>query len=367
MKKMLVTTLAALISLLLTPASQACTDVEILGQDGSLVIARSMEFSLDLKSNLRSSPRGRVFNQVAPDGKAALSWTAKFGYIFLDGQNVDASTDGMNEAGLSFEALYLPGETEYQALPAQKTNQGVGYINFGDWILSNFSTVAEVRQALPNIFVYSQQLPGMGTTVFPLHFSVYDRSGKGIIIEFIKGEMKIYDNTVGVLTNSPTYDWQVTNLRNYVNLSPMTPNPVVVGNRVYIATGQGSGMRGLPGDISPPSRFVKMSVMKSVTYPAKNRIEALNIAQHLLNNVDIPAGYVRGIENGQTVVETTQWVVFKDLINKVFYYRTYNDTALHAVNLTNIDFSPNAPRLKMPIASEQSIVDMTKTFLGSKG
>jgi choloylglycine hydrolase len=366
MKKMIVKTLVTLISVMTMQVSQACTDVAVIAQDGTAMIARSMEFALDLKSNLRTSPRGRVFNQVAPDGKPALSWVTKYGYIYLDGDNYDAAVDGMNEAGLSFEALYLPGETQYQALTPQQTNHGIGYINLGDWILGNFKTVAEVRAALPTIVVYSELLSGLGTTVFPLHFSVYDPSGKGIVIEFIKGEMKVYDNTVGVLTNSPGFDWHVTNLRNYINLSPWTPNPIIVGNLAFMATGQGSGMRGLPGDISPPSRFVKMAVMKGATYPAKNKVEALNIAQHILNNVDIPAGYVRGKDKDQTVIETTEWVVFKDLTNKVFYYRTYNDTALHQVNLSEIDFSPNAARLKMPISSEQTIVDMTKQFLNSK-
>src|SRR5687767_5573438 len=98
----------------------ACTDFRLTAQDGTILIARSMEFALDLKSNLRSSPRNREFKALAPSGKTGFSWKAKYGYVYLDGLNVDMATDGMNEQGLSFEALYLPGLAEYQTLDNKK-------------------------------------------------------------------------------------------------------------------------------------------------------------------------------------------------------------------------------------------------------
>lgn len=344
----------------------ACTDFKLNAQDGSVLVARSMEFAVDLKSNLRTSTRGRQFNQFAPNGKPALSWKAQYGYVYLDGFGEDVALDGMNETGLSFEYLYLPGETQYSNVPAGHENQALSYIQLGDWILGNFKTIDEVRNALGNVYVFSQTLLGMGEMVFPLHASIYDASGKGLVVEFVGGKMNVYDNDVGVLTNSPTYDWQVTNLRNYVNLSPWTPNPIVVGDMVFAATGQGSGMKGVPGDISPPSRFVKISTLKATAYPAYNAASALNLAQHIIDNVDIPIGVVRAKNKDKVSVETTQWTVFKDLTNKVLYYKTYGDTTLHQVTLSLIDFSQTAPRLVMPIADNQFILDMTKQFLGSR-
>lgn len=343
----------------------ACTDFRLSAQDGSILVTRTMEFSVDMKANLRTSVRGRQFNEFAPNGKPGLSWKAMYGYVFLDGFDVDVALDGMNEAGLSFEYLYLPGETQYQNVPAGHENQALSYIQLGDWVLSNFKTVDEVRNALANIYVFSQTLPGMGEMVFPLHASIYDASGKGLVVEFVDGKMNIFDNEVGVLTNSPTYDWQVTNLRNYVNLSPWTPNPIVISDMVFAATGQGSGMKGLPGDISPPSRFVKISTLKATSYPSDNAAGALNLAQHIINNVDIPFGVVRAKNKDKVSVENTQWTVFKDLTNKIFYYKTYGDTTLHDVMLSQLDFSPTARRLKMPIADNQFILDMTRQFLGT--
>jgi choloylglycine hydrolase len=350
-----------------TPATQACTDIRLKTQDNAIIIGRTLEFALDLKSNLRNSARGRNFQQQTPIGKPAKNWTAKYGYLHLDVLDVDMTVDGMNEAGLSFEYLYLPGETTYQDIPAGKENQAISYLNFGDWVLSNFQTVAEVRAALPEIFVFGQKIAATQNTIFPLHAAIHDASGAGIVVEFIDGKMKIYDNKIGVMTNSPTYNWHLTNLRNYLNLKPTNPQAVKADGITFAATGQGAGMVGLPGDASPPSRFVKMAIMLQTAIPATNASEAINLAQHIINNVDIPLGFIREAQNNNTFTnEYTQWTVFKDLTNKVFYYRTYGDLTLRSINLNKVNFSENAPTLKMPIAAKPFVLDMTEEFLKQK-
>lgn len=345
--------------------TQACTDFRITAKDGTILISRSMEFGVDMKSALRTSTRGMQYTTTAPDGQPGMNWKAKYGFIYLDGMNQNVAIDGMNENGLSFEYLYLPGETQYQSVPAGKDKQALPYLNLGQWILSNFKTVDEVRQALKNVYVFEQTLPGLGNMIFPVHASVYDTTGKGIVIEFVKGKMNIYEN-IGILTNSPTYNWQVNNLRNYLNLSPYTPQPVKANGLIFSVTGQGSGMVGLPGDASPPSRFTKMAVMMRSVYPAADAKEALNLGEHLINNVDIPSGYARTKDNGTVSTDTTEWVVFKDLTHKILYYRTYNDMTLHSIVMSQLDFSENAPRLRMPLAHDPYVMDMTSQFLNQK-
>ena len=341
----------------------ACTDFRLTAKDGTILITRSLEFAEDLKSNLRSSPRGRAFTTTTADGKPGLVWKSKYGYLFLDGLNVDIAMDGMNEEGLTFEALYLPVFAEYQTIPAGHNQQALPYISLGDWILGNFKTVDEVRAALPKIFVYNAKIPTVGDVTFPLHFAVYDSTGKGIVIEYVNGKLNIYDNQIGVMTNSPTYDWHLLNLRNYVHLAPVNPPPVIADGIKFAATGQGFGMIGLPGDISPPSRFVKIAVLKDVVIQADDAASAVNLAEHIINNVDIPLGLAREPDSGKFTSDTTSWVVFKDVTHKVFYYRTYGDLSLHAVSMSKIDFRDNAPRLKMPIASIEHVNDMTDQFL----
>lgn len=344
------------------PYAQACTDFKLVAQDGTILITRSMEFGQDLKSNLRSSPRGRLFTTTTPNNKPGLSWKAKYGYVYVDGFNVDASFDGMNEQGLTFEYLYLPSETTYQTIPDGKDNQVIPYSIFGDWVLANFKTIDEVKEALNKVYVSKQIIPQLGIEVLPAHASIYDSSGKGIVVEFYNNKINVYDN-IGVMTNSPKYDWQVTNLRNYVNLSPNNPNAITENGVTYNITGQGSGAVGLPGDASPPSRFVKIAFMVKNVFAAQNASDLINLAEHIINNVDLPAGFVRAVENGHIATDTTQWVVFKDITHKMFYYRTYNDMTLRAISMDKIDLSENAPLLKMPLSGDPYLMDVTTQFL----
>lgn len=338
----------------------ACTDFRLTAKDGTVVITRSLEFAEDLQSNLLTSPRGRHFINTTDTGKTALAWDAKYGYVFLDGLNTGVAIEGMNEQGLAVEALYLPGETQYQTVTPGQEAHALSYLHFGDWLLGNFKTIAEVKAALPGVVVYAQKIPQAKDMIFPLHYSIFDSTGKGIIVEFIAGKMKIYDNQVGILTNSPTYDWHITNLRNYVNLMPTTPQPVIDNNITFYATGQGAGMHGLPGDTSPPSRFIKIAALLNTVITPNNAEETINLAQHIINNVDIPLGFVRsGKDINTSSNESTWWIVFKDLTHKIFYYRTYGDLTLRAVDLNKINLTAGAPQLKMSLLSKQYVMDVT--------
>jgi len=340
--------------------ANACTDFRLTAKDGTILVTRSMEFATDLQSHLRTSTRDRVFTTTI-NAKPGLSWKATYGYLYLDGMGQDYAVDGMNEAGLSFEALYLPGYTQYQSMPATKENLSLPYINIGDWILSNFKTIDEVKAALAKIYVVAQDLPGMGNIVFPLHYSVYDLSGKGIVIEYVNGNLSISDN-IGVMTNSPSYAWHTANLTNYLNLSPYNPKPMVVDGVTYTSTGQGAGAVGLPGDTSPVSRFVRTAFSAANAYPVNNAVDLLNVAEHIINDVDIASGVSRTLSNGKESSDYTQWVVFKDLSNLKFYYRTYNNMTLQLVDLKQLDFSPNAKRLNMDIAGLPYAVNVTDKF-----
>ena len=348
---------------ILSSSAYACTDFRVRAQDGTVVIARSMEFAMDLESNLRSSPKGKTRK---PRGKIGFTWESEYGYVYLDGFDIDVVVDGMNEAGLSFEYLYLPGFTEYESVPPGQTSQALSYLDFGHWVLGNFAAVSEVQNALSSVFVFEEKLSVLGDMVFPLHAAIYDKTGTGIVVEFVEGQMEIHENELGVMTNSPPYDWHITNLRNYVSLRPTNPEPVIVEGITFNAMGMGAAMFGLPGDITPPSRFVKTAILLEVAIEAANATEAVNLAEHIMNNVDIPLGLSRDPENGQVLKELTQWVVFKDLTHGMLYYRTYENMSLHAVSLKKLDFSKNASALKMPIERNPYTLDVTDQFLKSK-
>ena len=130
-----------------------------------------------------------------------------------------------------------------------------------------------------------------------MHFVVHDASGAAVVIEPLGKTLKIYDNPIGVVTNSPTFDWHMTNLRNYVNLTVDNVPPLNLGGIKLAQFGQGSGLRGLPGDFTPPSRFVRAVAFSQSALPSDTAPQAVLEAFHILNNFDIPYGAVRDTQN----------------------------------------------------------------------
>lgn len=309
----------------------ACTDFLLQDEAQRCVVGRSLEFGVNLKSRLILAPRGgRQESDI--HGSVGMKWMRHYGYIGLD--SFDDSgwiVDGVNEQGLSFGALWFPGSI-YPEVPAGELSYTIGLSDVGRWILGSFANVKEVKEGLESVHIYPQKIEAIGA-VPPVHLSIHDREGKSLVIEFIDGKMEICNNDVGVLTNAPKFSWHRTNLENYLNLSAVNVKPVNLDGTVLSPTGQGSGLLGLPGDWTPPSRFVRMALFKQFVKKPYLAKENSNLAFHLLNTVDIPYGTVRS-DTGKNF-EYTQWIVVKDLSNGVVYYRTYGDLNIRSVSFEN--------------------------------
>jgi choloylglycine hydrolase len=129
-----------------------------------------------------------------------------------------------------------------------------------------------------------------------VHFIISDATGKSVVIEFVGGKLTVYDAPLGGITNSPAFDWQMTNRRNYVNFPMTNVAPVKLGAITLPPIGQGSGMLGIPGDFTPPSRFVRAVAFSQSVFQAKTGGDAILAASHILNQFDIPKGAARDYE-----------------------------------------------------------------------
>ena len=170
-------------------------------------------------------------------------------------------------------------------------------------VIANFATVQEIRLAFQKDrfpLVWEQPtrywVPPrvLNNFVFPFHWSVVDRSGDAIIIEYTKEGRRIFDNEAGIMTNNPTYDWHQTNLKNYVNLQN-TGFPARNFTRhdhdySIRSFGLGSGFLGIPGDFTSPSRFVRTAAMVRFSGDARDAKSGVLKALHILNSVDITQG-----------------------------------------------------------------------------
>lgn len=159
------------------------------------------------------------------------------------------------------------------------------------------------------------------------------------MLEFIDGEPRFYDNEVGVLTNSPDFPWQITNLNNYVNLHPGNAEAQRIGNVRIFPFGAGSGFLGIPGDVTPPSRFVRIAFYKA-TAPGMRDGTRCGIASfHILNNFDIPIGIEAPRRPCSRHTERDA-VDLGDRSGKPrLYYKTSYNNSIRCIDLKKIDFA----------------------------
>lgn len=323
--------------LFIFPALFGCSGVRLITKDASVVYARTMEFPLNFKSEIIAIPRNTRFMGTLPDKKEGLRWKNKYGILGANGLGIDHIIDGLNEKGLAVGLYYFARHADYQPLSNKTARQSLAPWELGTYVLSTCATVQEVRTALEKVRVVPTYQEAM-KLVPPVHYIVHDASGKSLVIEYIKGKLTLYDNPLGVMTNSPSFDWHMTNLRNYVHL--FTPQPIQIslhGVELF-PMGQGSNFWGLPGDFTPPSRFVRLVTLSQTAHPAATALEGVNLAINILNNITIPRGSVIEEKDATQHFEYTQWVTICDLTNTRLYYRTYDNHCYRYVDAKKLSF-----------------------------
>jgi hypothetical protein len=204
MLKHLTAVAASLLAAAALPAA-ACTRVVFLGDDGTVVTGRSMDWKEDMHSNLWMFPRG-----IARDGRSgpnSIKWTSKYGSVAVAGYEV-GTTDGMNEKGLVGNLLYL-AESNF----GKGTRPDKPYLSISLWMqyaLDNFVTVSEAVAALEKepFQILAPKIPNGAEST--LHLSLSDASGDSAILQYVGGKLVIYHGRqYQVMTNSPTFDQQL--------------------------------------------------------------------------------------------------------------------------------------------------------------
>jgi choloylglycine hydrolase len=186
------------------PTAQACSFIQVVAKDGTLITGRTMEFGVDTKPCGVVTPRGREFISPAPAGFRGMTWKTKYGSVaaFSFGDNTMA-VDGMNEKGLVVSGLWFENDMKWND-PAESGDKPVlSHAMLISWLLGNFETTAEVTHAVKSAVVFGQPIPQMGGAVPALHFAAQDASGGSIVIEWTQGKVNVYENPLGVMTNAP--------------------------------------------------------------------------------------------------------------------------------------------------------------------
>ena len=330
---------------LISTNALACTGIQIKTQDGNYIFARTLEFADSfMPHDLIAVPRNYEYVGQTPTGKPGMRWKVKYGFVGFAPSGEKLVDDGLNEKGLHVGGFFFPGYAQYENVSETDYHTTISSLEVSFWILATCSSVEEVRRQLPKIHVCPVVLSSLGYPP-PLHMFISDKTGDAAIIEYTAGKLHIYDNKVNVITNSPDYIWHTTNLRNYIGLKAENNPAITINGNQFAQFGQGSGAIGLPGDFTPPSRFVRAAFLVNSTLPGKNIDEGIVVAFHILDQFDIPLGVIKGEQNGVITYDTTQWTCASDLTNSRYFYHTYNDRSGRMIDLKELGL--NAPDIKI--------------------
>ncbi len=234
--------------------------------------------------------------------------------------------EATNEAGLSMAGLNFPGNADYK--PPVEGKDNVAPFEFIPWILSRCATIDQAKQKLLKLNLadipFNDELP-----TAPLHWMISGRDGS-VTVESVKDGLKIYDNPVGVLTNNPDFAYHMTNLSNYMTLSPEPPVNHFCGSLELAPYSRGMGAMGMPGDLSSASRFVRATFTKLNSRCGPSEQESVSQFFHILGSVAQQRGCDR---MGDGNYEITLYSACCNADKGIFYYTTYENSQITAVDM----------------------------------
>ncbi len=319
-----------------------CTSFTIGDKDTGLVYGRTMEFTLDLRSQIMIIPAGTEFtgtDRGGVVGEGGLRWKAKYSVAAANALGLVMALDGVNERGLVFGALNFPASAEYLEVSAGEQEKSIASFEVGTYLLTMCATVQEVRQALRDVPVQGVELAVYGGNVPPLHYTVHDAAGGSIVIEYTGGKLDIYENPTTVMTNEPPFPNHLQNLAQYQYVTNRAPAPIQVNGLTLAAPSSGDGVNGLPAGFIATSRFVRAFWFRQFALAFTSPADGVQIARHILNQFDIPPGTVMteaggtGEGGGVAGAEITQWMTVIDQHNAVMYASTYDHPNLFKVDV----------------------------------
>lgn len=306
------------------PAS-ACTRVVYLGENQDVITARSMDWQSDIATNLWVLPRGIARNGQA--GRDSIQWKAKYGSVVASGFDI-STTDGLNEAGLSANLLWLV-ESEYPAQRGRKP--GLAISLWAQYMLDNFATVAEAVAALERepYALVTDDLPGESRQA-TLHLALSDASGDSAIVEYIGGKQVIHhDRAYQVMTNSPVFNQQLA-LNTYWQQ---------IGGTVM-----------LPGTNRSADRFARASFYINAIPKSEDPVVALASVFSVIRNVSVPYGITTP---DQPNISSTRWRTVADHKRRLYFFESALTPNTFWVDLNKVDFAVGAQVLKLDLGRDQ--------------
>ena len=377
--KQLVLLLLILSLVIAVPFAHACTALMITDTKGNAYSAKTMEYAVPMPFAMSYVPAGTKVVSVAPGNKPGLSFETKYPVLGVGanvgvGSGLNMLAEAANDQGLSVSSNEMPGSQSPTGAGSDAA-KAVASTDLALYLLGNFKSVAEVKAALVDgsVSVWLPEIPLMGNLVAPLHYILFDKTGAGIVIEYLDGKQNIHDNPVGVVTNAPDFPWHLKNLNNYAQLTNVDKNTGQFGQLKVGAPDSGNALDNLPSSQISAGRFVKAAYYTQFVRKADSPEDAVITLGHIMNNFDRPydlsidKGYsAEGGKPGSTTSEVTLFTWMNDKSRNLYFLRT-----IDALNFAQFEIDKLSPIKKVVTVPLDKInddqLDGTQILLGAAG
>ena len=316
-----------------------CTAITLQSERKENYFGRTMDFSFCIEPSIYVIYQNYTWHNAV--GGNEISDDCGFIGIGQERDGMLAFFDGVNEKGFAAAALYFAGCAQYDIQP-DLGKEPVASVDFLHYILGKCDSVEKLGELLQHISLIGLRDP-VTDTVAPLHWIATDKSGKCVVVEQTEKGLELFQNPIGVMANSPDFRWHMTNLRNYMNVSPVQNNEAYWGETRLTPFGQGAGTSMLPGGYTSPARFVRTAYQKTHVPETRDKMEAVITCFHVMDSVTIPKGVVK---TDRDTYDYTKYIAFINTNTCEYFFKTYDNSQIATVNLwENYKYSTQPIRL----------------------
>lgn len=328
-------------------ANMGCTCFTWETEDGRHLLGRTYDQCGNLQGNSiavvpRNFPlRLEIDQTLQPYVRSRYAFCG----MAIMGLESPVMVDGINEAGVMGGLLNYPGYAVYDlARDSRHMNIHPGFLT--GYLLSQCASVEEVASVVPSLNLTSERIFGHEISI---HYLFSDKTGESVIIEPDAGGLQVHRDTIGVMTNSPDYHWQRTNLCNYASVSNcLNASHDFMDLKVQGDSVTSGGGFGLPGDYSSSSRFVRMAVMKRYAVKGANELDGVSRMFHQFSSVNIPEGIVMRLEDENPSYDQTLCVSAMCAESGVYYFSTWRNRRISAVRLRGMEMNQEIRYFTLP-------------------
>ncbi len=280
-------------TMLVSTPAVPCTTF-LMEEGGKVIVGKSYDWDISAGLVLTNKKNVEKKALLLSSAETPVEWTSKYASLTFNQYGREFPNSGMNEAGLMVEVMWL-NSTQYapvDALPAINELQWVQYM------LDNFSTVAEVTQSAPTIRV--------SRIYANIHYLVCDKTSACAAVEYLGGKLVVNTGAqmpAKTLTND-TYPASSAHIKQF--------------------TGFG-GTQAIPSGTDSLDRFVRASAMALDGEKAKTSEYAFSI----LDSVSLGS--------------YSKWNLVYDPTELTAYFRTSTNKKIKSVKLSAFEADCTAP------------------------